>query len=964
MANVFEELLHEKTKGTPSDILAAQWNYDKRIIPSALQLVSNLFPHYSLHDESHSLTILNNIIRVLGKDNIAKLSAIDIWLILEAAYCHDIGMVVPHDKIVDALNSSEFIDFFTGISIDKNHALNEFAAQFTVKDGKIVFKESVVDFEQFDSVRFILADYFRTVHAERSKEIIVNPTNELSLVSPRGVMPQRIFRLLADICSCHTKDFADIMRLPFCEVGIDIEDAHPRFIACLLRIGDLLDLDNNRFSEVMLRTLSKVPVETLKHKAKHMSIELFRVDKITIEITARCKDYDTASITQHWFNYLNSEISQQMINWNAIVPTSEFGYLPTIGSLKVELLEYDYIDGKTKPQFTVDTEKALELLSGAGIYEGAHQCIREILQNATDATLLRIWLEHSQSRDFLLPDWNTFIELAGNYPITVNLDEIEIKNNIKRWSIEIEDCGTGISAEDLKFLMNTGSSNKNRKKARIIESMPYWIRPSGVFGIGFQSVFMLTDRVVVETKSFFDEIFQTIELNGPHSKRKGDILIKRSRTDHSKKPGTKLSMIFESEIEPRYWSVKIDDGHAYSMLHSYDPFTHTSLDIETGKIIDEVLSFSRKSRIPIKLLMNGKLLQKSTLRDNHFNYFDEQTSMELNVVGIKPFERIANTRTYYKGQEVDNNWHIEFLSFEVNIHQDKASDILTLNRNKIKSESNQHLKDQFFKASFNVILKNFNLIFNDLSSRAVASMYLDYYSDSANMPKEVDSLDFWKTYEIEISGRNVSIKDISEWVDKLSIICIDGGDSLRDPKVDLVDSHFIITTRSIYMLGSVQKFILSKLLKKFNKARFTEDKENQKTTVVFTFDNVDFYHTDEELYCAIEKQHNGYYYSRFFIPCIAEFASLRLRDNAHRPYIQPFQFVDGVNFPFPKMLSPFLNEFHGTGVKKMTTKLNDSLYEWVYENRYNSETSLEQIKSAYAAFCEKINSSQRFANID
>jgi hypothetical protein len=98
------------------------------------------------------------------------------------------------------------------------------------------------------------------------------------------------------------------MKLPFCEVGIDIEDAHPRFIACMLRIGDLLDLDNNRFSVVMLRTLTKIPIDTLNHKAKHLSIESFRVDREQIVIAANCEDYETASIAQHWFNYLNDEI--------------------------------------------------------------------------------------------------------------------------------------------------------------------------------------------------------------------------------------------------------------------------------------------------------------------------------------------------------------------------------------------------------------------------------------------------------------------------------------------------------------------------------------------------------------------------------------------------------------------------------------------------------------------------------
>ena len=459
MIKYLEKLLHEKTEGTQSEILYAQWNYDKKIIPVALNAVSTLFPHYSLHDESHSITIINNIVRVLGKEKLDELSAIDIWLILEASYCHDIGMVVSSDKLIEALNSKDFLDFFKEVQQDKKNGLHEFALQFSIEGGKIKYKSNELNLEYHDGIKFILAEFFRRTHSDRSKEIITNPNGELKLSSPRGVIPQRIFKILADICSSHTKNFEDVMKLPFSEVGIDIENSHPRFISCLLRIGDLLDLDNNRFSEVMLRTLSKIPIETLNHKAKHLSIESFRVDNEIIEVRAKCFDYDTANVTQHWFNYLNSEISQQMINWNNIVPFKEFGYLPTIGSLKVELSDYDYIDGKKKPKFSVDTDKAMELLRGAGIYEGAYQCIREVLQNAVDATLLRIWLEYKDEKDFDLstPSSTDFIGIKDNFPILININEKSVIGQDKIWEFSITDKGTGLSTYDLGFLMNTGS---------------------------------------------------------------------------------------------------------------------------------------------------------------------------------------------------------------------------------------------------------------------------------------------------------------------------------------------------------------------------------------------------------------------------------------------------------------------------------------------------------------------------
>ena len=112
MIKCFEDLLLQKTKDTPKEILYAQWNYDKKLISTALQGISNMFPHYSLHDESHSISILNNVVRIIGTESIENFSAIDIWLLLKAAYYHDIGMVVAGEEINIAISSEKFIGFF------------------------------------------------------------------------------------------------------------------------------------------------------------------------------------------------------------------------------------------------------------------------------------------------------------------------------------------------------------------------------------------------------------------------------------------------------------------------------------------------------------------------------------------------------------------------------------------------------------------------------------------------------------------------------------------------------------------------------------------------------------------------------------------------------------------------------------------------------------------------------------
>ncbi|RKS03273.1 MULTISPECIES: HD domain-containing protein [unclassified Flavobacterium] len=953
MIKYLEKLLYQKTEGTQSEILFAQWNYDKKVIPTALNAVSNLFPHYSLHDESHSITIINNIVRVLGKEKIENLSAIDIWLILEASYSHDIGMVVSSEKLIEALGSSDFIDFFIEIQQDKKNGLNDFANQFKIEERKIKYNSSELNLEFHDGIKFILAEYFRRKHSDRSKDIIINPKDELQLSSPRGVIPQRIFKILADICSSHTKNFDDVMKLPFCEVGIDIEDSHPRFISCLLRIGDLLDLDNNRFSEVMLRTLSKIPIDTLNHKAKHLSIESFRVDNEIIEVEAKCFDYDTANITQHWFNYLNSEITQQMINWNKIVPFKEFGYLPTIGNLKVELLNYDYIDGKKKPKFSVDTDKALELLQGAGIYEGAYQCIREILQNAVDASLLRIWLEYKDELDLVSPNTIDFNKITKQFAINVEINEKEVIGDNKIWEFSITDKGIGLSTYDLNYLMNTGSSSKNRKKLNIIDTMPIWLRPSGTFGIGFQSIFMLTEQVNIETKSFFNEEFQIIELNSPNSIKDGGILVQKKKTSHKIKPSTKLSFNHKTKAIPDSWSIKSEHKNASRIAHNYDPFSHESLDIELGKIFDEIFDFSLKSYIPIKLHLNKTEIDTHSNK-NKFKYFDEENSLELNIHHGKK-ENGWRVVTYYKNQKADNSLNTMFLGFELNIHKHKASEVLTLNRNKIKPEYNHKLREQLFTSAFKVIIENFFEIFQDEESRSIGSMFLNYYHNYYNFLGHFDIKKFnqWQKLKIAVADKSIEMYKLLNSIETVKLV-YDNRDYLKYGDLyELKGKELIINFRGTRPAYDYTTFLLHKISEVMSSIVKIENVETSLKEIYFSKKKQKSSVNESEIKKILIKTKTSFYSSRSIIPCTEKYLKLRLNDNANESYVYQYVFDYNINLPYPKMLSPFISCEGENDITNLEIVLNDKLYEWVYKNRYDSKTKLIEIKNSYEEFIKE-----------
>ncbi|WP_373708925.1 ATP-binding protein [Kaistella sp.] len=957
MIKELEELLYTKTLGKQSDILFAHWNYDKKIIPSALNAVANLFPHYSLHDESHSETIINNIVRVIGFENIKKLSAIDIWFILEASYSHDLGMVVSSEELVAALNSDEFLDFFKDLKDDSKNGLHEFADQFEIENKKIKYKHYELNLGFHDGIKFILAEYFRRSHSERSKDIILNPTRELSLATPRGVIPNRIFKILADICSSHTKDFEDVMQLTFSEVGIDVEDAHPRFIACMLRIGDLLDLDNNRFSEVMLRTLSKIPIDTLNHKAKHLSIESFRADTEKIEVFAKCNDYDVANITQHWFNYLDTEIRTQMINWNDIVPFKDYGYLPTIGTLKVELDKYDYLDGKKKPKFSVDTDKALSLLQGAGLYEHAYQSIRELLQNAVDSTLIRVWLEHKDNYDFKTPQDHVFFNYLQNYPIEIFIDQKEVIGSEQRSIIKIKDNGTGISSEDLKYLMNTGSSSKNRKKISIVEDMPEWLRPSGIFGIGFQSIFMLTDEVVIETKSYFTEEYQKIELYSPNSNRDGAVLIQKKKTDHSVKPGSLISLNYNTPAIPESWSIKTKQGNAMSIAHNFDPLTNESLDINLGMIIDEILEFENASVIPMKLFINSNKHEFLEKKENYFKFYEESNSLEINILPNLNFKYIGS---FYKNQYVENKFEsLLFIDLTVNIHKQKANEILTLNRNKIKSEALDGLFDEILISCFKLITEKFDIIFANEREKQIASMFLKYYQIEYNFLSNFNLSQFqqWENFEIPINNQpNIKLLTLLNQIETIELKL---DEEQIFPPQDLYflnDSHFTIKCSGMSVNSPVSSLIYSIIEKNITGVKnFEHGKNHSLTQVEFFLKQNESEFFPHNKYIEILKETISWNRtSRKIIPCLKNYNYLRLKQNAKIPYLCHYQLSHIISFDYPKMASPYVvtEDYKAKREDKYTVSIviNDKVLDWVFENRFDTNTTRENIISAYDEF--------------
>lgn len=550
-------IAHLKKKCEADDnvkILLSQWEFDQKLVGKALENIGGFYPHFSNHNASHSQQILVNIERILGKD-IELLSGTDTWLILEAAYWHDIGMLVDAKSAKDVHGNEDFKFMVKTIAQDKSHDLHAFCSAYKDDDWIAAIGSEEHPFDGVEKYRQLIAEWFRRNHDKRIGGLIEDPFKYLNITSPRTeLLPKRIYRYLGLICMSHGMNFTDVMeKLPFKQTGLGTEDCHPRFIGCLLRLGDLFDLDDNRFCPVMAKHVSQQPSMSKAHEDKHLSLREFQLDRRTVKLVAECPDEMSYIETQNWFGWIREEFQNQMSQWNLIVPNPKFGSLPTIEQLDVRM-EIKYEDGVKKEKillnnkpmkFTIDEKNGMELLQGANLYSNDLSIYRELIQNAIDATMLRIWVEEDQELlKTLNPYHDEFEKILNKYPINIKLDKkYEIKDSLDSiWTLSIQDEGLGISRLDLRYMRSMAGSSYNREKKKIIDKMPVWMKPSGEFGIGLHSAFLLLkdlpeeeNKITFNSINYFHGENLQIDMYSPLGEKKGYCFITKYFHDFEKK---------------------------------------------------------------------------------------------------------------------------------------------------------------------------------------------------------------------------------------------------------------------------------------------------------------------------------------------------------------------------------------------------------------------------------------------
>jgi molecular chaperone HtpG len=532
----------------------------REVLESWLHYIPQTFPYYTRHTIQHSDAIVLQISKLLFKDErpsgaVVELSAVESYILITAAYLHDSGMVASDEEKKQILSSAKWCRWLSSEKWrqDRWDAIQALRHNQSIPDDTI--RNFVADLE----TRFLLAEFIRREHHIRAGKVIQNYQSILGRFAFDDPMLEEA---IANVCVGHGLSTDELENPELYPELRDIrgEKVNLRFLAILLRLGDLLDMSSDRACPLLLNAASPIPSDSCAHWTQYHQIKHMAVTPERIEITAKCQNQDEHRVLQDWCTWIAKEVewsatlmahAQRHRDWKP--PRVKLGDDVDATIRITPAPEANYIFRKWT--FELDIDAIFERLI-YDLYDLPETFVRELIQNALDASRSQLYLD-LQKKAIEPPEAPTQVEEAirVGYPVKVSLS---IKNVIsplsqepeQRQVIIVEDCGIGMNLDVIhRYFLQVGRSfyttDEFRRNFRFV--------PTSRFGLGFLSVFAVSDQVIVETYKPSSENNDgplRLTLNGP----KNYLLIEKGQR---KTNGTRIEVLLRKPMPPRMLTSRI-----------------------------------------------------------------------------------------------------------------------------------------------------------------------------------------------------------------------------------------------------------------------------------------------------------------------------------------------------------------------------------------------------------------------
>ena len=227
---------------------------------------------------------------------------------------------------------------------------------------------------------------------------------------------------------------------------------------------------------------------SLVHNRRHLDDITYNYSPSKITVSVLTDGREKYKVWSQWLEYLDEEIMYANTHY-LIGENSDFfrNYkLPEV--IKCVKPSENAKFAVEEIRFQVDDTGALWDIITKSVYTNEFDYIRELIQNAIDATLLKIYLDDKENIEYQSPrSWHCN-------------DKVMIAYSQKEGTLWVEDHGTGMNENELSnYLFKTANSGYKYMKKR-----EFMFPAIAKFGIGFVACLTKADKIQILTRTQSD----------------------------------------------------------------------------------------------------------------------------------------------------------------------------------------------------------------------------------------------------------------------------------------------------------------------------------------------------------------------------------------------------------------------------------------------------------------------------